>query len=192
MTFALASIVEGYGEQAAVPLIVRTHWPKIEPLRPIRFPRQNLVKPDVLHRAAAIAEAAVVTAGGCGGVLLLLDADHDCAATLASSLAAELARALPHRTCRCVLAVREFESWLVAGHRLAGSEPDERRPTKAWLRAQNEDRYQPTVDQPRFTSRLDIEQATRLSRSFRKFRSVMEEFNAYAETAETSPTPELT
>ncbi|MFZ4575332.1 MAG: hypothetical protein ACOYN0_13100 [Phycisphaerales bacterium] len=176
MSYRIASIVEGHGEVQAVPLLIRTHWPTLVPCTPIRVARQKVTKPDELIRAARLAEAAICDSGFPGGVLLLLDADKDCAATLASQLRGLLSAALPNRLCHCVLAVREFESWLVAGHPDAAMEPDEERATKAWLRARNRDRYQPTVDQPRFTASMDLQRAVSGSRSFRKFFEVMNEF----------------
>lgn len=162
----IASIVEGHGDVDALPILLRRINSSLVVARPIRVKRQRIVDPDELRRYALIAEANIVQRGGRGSVLLLLDADQDCAATLGPVLRRHISEALPHRTCACSLAVRDYESWLVAGDALAPTNPDESRGGKAWL-AQRHGHYSETADQPRLTARLDIPRVEAASRSFR-------------------------
>jgi len=126
-----------------------------------------------LERFARIAEANVVEGGGVGAILILLDSDNDCAVEVARDFHARIARILPLRPVGVALAVREFESWLVAGAADGPDAPDEHRPTKRWLQ-ESAGSYRESIDQPRLTARLDIGRAKANSRSFRHFVEVVE------------------
>jgi hypothetical protein len=113
----LATIVEGHGEDQAVPVLLRrivadlkTPHP-IQVIRPLRTSRSRLLKTGELERAVDFSSR---RAGPHGAVLILLDADDDCAAELATSL---LTRANGVRTdgrIGVVLAKFEFEAWFIA------------------------------------------------------------------------------
>jgi len=164
----IATIVEGHGEVEAIPVLIRRLRPDAICPRPVRVKRQRVLMPGELERHARIADAGIVDRGGLGGVLLVLDADNACAATDGPILTGRLRAALPHRPVACCLAVREFESWLLAGLDSQPEATDEARGGKAALiRALGE--YAPTVDQPKCAARMDIDRASALSRSFRHF-----------------------
>lgn len=180
MTYVVASIVEGYGEVEAVPILLRRLAPELRIARPIRVKRQQITSESALARAARIAEANVCEGGNKGGVLLLLDADDDCPASLGPDLQQRLSAELKHRLVRSVLAVREFESWLIAGMDSAPELPDENRGGKGWLKS-TLGRYSPTVDQTRLASAMDVQRAEQLSRSFRRLVKVIKELAADAQ-----------
>lgn len=85
----IASIVEGYGEVAALPLLVRKvalevyGIAAVEIAKPHRVPR-NQMQSQVLCRAAEMQRARIVNGGG---VLVLADSDDDDPDDLALSLA---------------------------------------------------------------------------------------------------------
>src|SRR5262245_29715289 len=114
---AIAAIVEGHGEVEAVPLLIRRVAKLVAPdlplgiPRPIRVKRDEVVKPGQLERAI---ELAARQSGLGGAVFVLLDADDDCPAKLASTLLARAAKARSDFLIGLVLAKFEYESWFLA------------------------------------------------------------------------------
>ncbi|MGH2705900.1 MAG: DUF4276 family protein [Actinomycetota bacterium] len=110
-----------------------------------------------------------------GGILILLDADDDCPATLGPGLETRALAARGDRKIAVVVAKREFEAWFLAGASSlrgqrgfpgdlqAPTNPEEIRGAKEWLAARMSGAsYSPTVDQPALAAILDLE-ATRAS-----------------------------
>ncbi|MCC6321192.1 MAG: DUF4276 family protein [Phycisphaerales bacterium] len=179
MSYVLASIVEGHGEVDAVPVLLRRLHPTLSVSRPVRVKRQRIINPTEIDKYARMVEANIRQGEGRGGVLVVLDADNQCAAELGPRLQEQFARALGNRIVRVVFAVREFESWLVAGDDACTEVADEARGGKAWL-AQRLGRYSPTADQPRLCAQLDLSRAERTSRSFRRMLKAISELAADA------------
>lgn len=180
MSFTIAPIVEGHGDFAAVPILLRRMVPMLAVARPVRFPRSKLIIPAELIRAARIAEANISDQGA---VLLVMDADEDCAATLGPQLQQTLSRGLPHRLCRVVLAVREFEAWIVGGDVAYGVDaPDSAGGLKDRIKARY-GVYSETIEQPRLIAAADIRRLCAMSRSFQKLQKVVDEFAALAEAS---------
>lgn len=193
----LVCIVEGGGEVRAVPLAIRRiadellgrHDVQVE--HPIRVRRDRFLnRPEERRRALYLAAA---KAGNDGGILVLLDADRDCAAEIAQGVLASAAIEIAHVRCRCILAVREFESWFIAAaHSLRGARglsADLDAPThsediqdaKGWLAIRRTPaRYISTIDQPAFAARFDLAQAQQGAPSFEKF---VRDVRALVETA---------
>ena len=185
MRRAVLAIVEGHGEVAAVPELVRRIASEVSPdivvetPRPIRVPRNRIVKQGELERAVAFAAH---KAGVDGCVLVLLDADQDCPAELAPQLLARAAAACPGGDIRAVLAKTEYEGWfLAAAGSLAGrrglddslappDDPETVRDAKGWLSARmpRGRRYSERLDQAAFTATFDMAAARRNSPSFDK------------------------
>lgn len=175
MSFAIAPIVEGHGDVAALPVLLRKIDPTVQVKRPVRFPRSKLLIQDQLVRAAQIASANITHLGA---VLLVIDADESCAATLGPELERQLLEALPNRTCRVVLAVREFESWIVGGDPEYGVEnPDVAGDLKGRIQ-QRHGVYKETADQARLMAVADLSLLEQKSRSFRRLLAVMKEMRA--------------
>ena len=192
-------IVEGQGDEAAVPLLLRRlrdeaqAW-GLEVGKPQRRRRTQLVKKDSLQiavRLAALHE-------DCAGILILFDADDDCPAELAPALeqwAREAAREIP---CAVVMANREYEAWFLASmEALRGragvlpdaashGDPEAPRDAKGELerRMSAGASYSPTVDQAPLTAHLDLQSAYRRCRSFRK---LVTAFGALATAAGVAP-----
>ena len=113
----IVSIVEGKGEEEAVPILLRRIAERVTPSssvdvpRPIRVKRQQIVKAGELERAV---ELAARRAGVNDGILILLDADTDCPADLSPSLLHRATGARKDRAIRVVLAKMEYEAWFLA------------------------------------------------------------------------------
>ena len=180
----IAAIVEGHGEVEAAPVLLRRIAERLSPgvalelPRPIRVPRNRVVRAGELERAVALAAARV---GADGGVFVLLDANGDCPARLAPRLLERAAGARPDRDVRVVLAKMEYEAWfLAAAASLAGragidedivppDDPEAVRDAKGWLSARMPPGrpYRETLHQARFSAAIDLDLA-RAAPSFDK------------------------
>lgn len=182
---SVASIVEGDGEVAALPVLLRrvcdwrTPGASVALLPPIRVRRDRF-----LHRDDEFRRHLLLAANKCGEsgwILVLLDADDDCPATLGADIARRSRAVLSHRRVAVVLANREYEAWFIAsatglngrrGFDLATEptvEPEQPRNAKKWMADRMSDRgYHETTDQPAFSALLDLALTHRRSRSFRK------------------------
>ncbi|MBI3687069.1 MAG: DUF4276 family protein [Actinobacteria bacterium] len=179
----IATVVEGHGEVAALPVLLRRMAAEIAPTLwvevplPYRVGRQAVIRPGGLERVlGAVAEQAGA------GVVVLLDADDDCPATLGPELAQRARRARPDLPVAPILANREFEAWFLAaapslgGHRgLAAdldrpAEAERPRDCKGWLSAHRTDgrAYKPVSDQAALAAVFDLSMARAHSRSFDK------------------------
>lgn len=182
MSFVVATIVEGHGEVEALPVLLRRLEPSLDYPRPIRVPRTRLVVAETLARYLRLAAANIHDGGGAGAILIVLDADDDCAATLGPGLAEAGATAVGPPVY-CVIAVREFEAWFLAGVTdLAVENAESIRGCKERLRHRL-GQYRPTVDQPRLASRIEPETAAAHSPSFAKLTRTIEQLRALARSA---------
>lgn len=176
----VASIVEGDGEVSSVPILIRRIVTEFAPgtpvqaLKPIRQPRSRLIGNirSCLSNSLGYArkKLAQIESPGCRPlILILLDADNDCAARLGPELLA-LARSqqATSEIC-CVLAVLEFETWFVAAAESLRrylridaptdipADPESMGCRKAWIQQLfRGTKYSETVDQPKLTSAMDV------------------------------------
>lgn len=192
-----APIVEGHGEVHSIRLLIervwstlgRDDWPRV--LAPIRHPKGKLVKPRELKRAVELAALKLAqTSASHPVILLLLDADEDCAAELGPELLEAMKSVRSDLTCLCAIAVNEYETWFVAGAEgmsdmvdlPAGGAPEDPESTglgKGWIQRHfASGRYSETADQPRLTARLDVNLARKRSPSFDRFCRMIEEAGA--------------
>ena len=176
-------IVEGHGEVVALPILVRRlieeseAWP-IQVGRPIRRPRSQLVSKPGVKQAVRLA----LIQPNCSAILVLIDGNSDCPATLGPTIqhwASEAAGGVP---CSVVLAHREYEAWFLAGieslrgHRGIRTDADPHQDPEGprgakeqlRLRMQPGKSYVETSDQPAFSAKLSLSMAYARSRSFRK------------------------
>jgi hypothetical protein len=188
MNDAILTIVEGQGEVLAVPVLLRrilfefevydVHLP-----RPFRVHRNRIARPGEIEKAA---RQAVADRGRSGdfrvsAVLVVLDADEDCPARLASDLLERCKFVFPDLPFSVVLAKREFEAWFLgAKESLRGKRgirmdattpknPESIRGAKERLTANMDgNRYVPTDDQPAFAEVFDLRLASERCASFRK------------------------
>jgi hypothetical protein len=182
---SIASIVEGDGEVAALPILLRRLAAELEPtavvnlLQPIRVRRDRFLKKEEEFRRQLLLAAA--KSGEQGWILIVLDADDDCPKTLGIDIRQRAQQHVPHRKVSVVLANREFEAWFIAaaaslnGARGFSMAPNEQiqaetpRNAKGWMRERMKGgTYSEILDQPAFAAKFDIQQALENSRSFRK------------------------
>lgn len=184
----LALIVEGHGDVQAVPVLVRRLAALLAPAtaidvkHPVRVKRQRLAKAGELERAVLLARQRIDKGGV---ILVLIDADEDCPATLAPDLLTRAQSVATGVTVAVVLAKYEFENWLVAGAgsvggcrglaaTLAPPERPEQVAAKSWLSQHMSAgrSYRETLDQAALADAFDVEQARRAD-SFDKLWRVM-------------------
>jgi hypothetical protein len=181
---SIASIVEGHGEVQALPILLRRFpvWRisdvQVNVLQPIRVRRDRFLNRDDEFRKQLLLAAA--KCGEQGWILVVLDADDDCPATLAEQIVRRAREHVPHRRLSVVIANREFEAWFLAaarsihGERGFAVQEGERieaeslRNAKGWMREHMQGAYKEVLDQPAFAARIDLQQACNNSRSFRK------------------------
>jgi len=191
----LCSIVEGHADVEAVPVLLRRICDRILPEihvqieRSIRVPRFRIVRENELERAVDLAARKL---GSKGGILIVLDAEDDCPATLGPELLRRARRARSDVACGLVLAKREFESWFLAGAQsLSGKrglpddlvpppDPEAIRGAKEWLTRQMGPgrRYRETLDQPALAAFVDLtaaEAAPSFSKLCREVQRLLDE-----------------
>ena len=179
----IVSIVEGHGDEEAVPILLRRIAASslagaIDVRSPIRVDRKKIVKEAELERAV---ELAARKAGANGRILILLDAEDDCPGQLAPDLLRRACAARGDRAIRVVLAKIEYEAWFLAAvDSIAGQlgievavpppEPESVRGAKEWLtrRMPAGQSYRPTRHQAALTRTFDMDAARRAAPSFDK------------------------
>lgn len=155
----IASIVEGDGEVAALPIILRRLSVEFVPaadvsvLPPIRVRRDKFLNKDDEFRRQLLLAAA--KSGDLGWILVVLDADDDCPKDLGAAILKRASAHVPHRRLSVVLANREFEAWFIAAAQslngirgfsiLPGMQPDAERPRDAKVGCANISAAGPTV-----------------------------------------------
>lgn len=178
-------IVEGDGEVAALPILLRRLAAWLSPelpvtiAHPIRVRRDRFLNREEEFRRHLLLAAA--KAGDDGWILVLMDADDDCPAVLGPRTLERAQQIVPHRTLSVVFANREYEAWFIAAaeslHGQRGFEceqtrdldPERPRNAKSWLEERmTRGKYRETTDQPAFSAIMDLSQARDSSRSFRK------------------------
>ena len=178
-------IVEGHGEQKALPLLIRRIFVETSPLTfpivnpPIRVKSGSFLNdPDYFGKYVSYAADKAAQAGG--EVLILLDCEDDCPATLGPSLLARAKNVRSDVPTTVVLAHREYETWfLAAAESLRGcgglsanlsppANPEAIRGAKEWLGRHMDQSYDPIIHQAAFTARFDLTQAKNVP-SFARF-----------------------
>jgi hypothetical protein len=150
----------------------------LEVAAPFRVKRNKVVREGELEKAIRQAERSRTDSAA---LLVLLDADDDCAATLGPDLDAR-AKGSTDLPVSVVLATIEFEAWLLGAQESLGgvrgidpeaeivAEPEGLRDAKGALsRLMKNRRYIAVDDQPALVSAMDLAIAEARCRSFRKF-----------------------
>ena len=183
MPRTIVPIVEGHGEVAAVPLLIRRIAYEMlqfeaDVKRPIRLPKQKLQKAGELERAL---DLATQKCEGPFGILVLLDADEDCPREIGEQVLRRATTARPNANVQVVLAKAEYEAWLLGA--VESLLPENRKPLVDFNPQEAENVrgakeklaeildifYSETVDQPAFSSQFDLSQARANCPSFDKF-----------------------
>lgn len=188
----IAPIVEGDGEVAAAPILLRRICLELlggttaHVLRPIRQPRSRLIdnKNDCLGRSLEFAVRKLRQASVPGSrdlVLVLIDADDDCAARAGPRLQELVAGLRPDVETACILAVWEYETWFAAASSSLARfldltkdggppfDPEGKKLKKRWVSERFRGvKYSETVDQPKLTAAMDLHLCRKHSPSFDK------------------------
>jgi hypothetical protein len=180
-------IVEGHGEQRAMPMLIRRIAAAVAPQQPISVgPGWRLAKGRILtddhevRRVLDILALQVKPVGG--GILLVWDADDACPAESAPAQQHRVQSLRADLPVRVVIANREYESWFLAGAAdLAGKaglpadladhpEPEKPRNAKGWLDQHLPAgiSYKETIHQEQFSAHLDVARVRGRSPSFDK------------------------
>jgi hypothetical protein len=192
MCVRLSAIVSGHGEVEAVPVLIRRIARQVIPgtavtLDPVlRIPEAHLLKEGELERQV---ERAARKMHGRGGILILIDCDHDggCPAREGPALARRARSARGDMEISVVLAKKEYEAWFIAAAEslrgqcglpqdLAGDlNPEDIRGAKEWLsrRMPRNRRYAETTDQAVLTSIFDMRAARRADSFAKCYREIV-------------------
>jgi hypothetical protein len=164
MTFTIAPIVEGHGDVRSVPTLVARLFPEVRIATPVRMSRTRVHDDQHLARMIGIARANIREQGL---ILIVMDADEDCAARIGPDILTRAAAMAGDVPVLVTLAVREYESWIVGGIDDYGvTDPDAIGNLKGRIR-DRESQYKETVDQQRLTRLIDTALLESRSRSFR-------------------------
>lgn len=181
----IVPIVEGHSEVLSIGVLTRRVLADlqvfdVEIARPFRVKRNRVVRPGVLERSIIQAER---TRPGASSMLVILDADADCPATLSGELQARAAATTGLRVS-IVFPKVEIEAWILAGiESLRGhrgiltdasppGDPEAVRDAKGAISSLMEGSrgYVPTDDMAALFTAMDLEQVAARSPSFSKFR----------------------
>lgn len=176
-------IVEGHGEVAAAPVLLRRLLAQAECYgmdvgTPIRRTQSQFRSKETVQVAVHLAKLQP----GCAAVVLLFDGEDDCPKELAEKVRTWAKEAAGETPCDVVIAYREYETWFVAAlESLSGqygirtdatapANPESRRDAKGWLEEfmPRHRAYSETGDQPAMSARFDMGLAHQRNRSFRK------------------------
>ncbi len=192
----IVPIVEGEGEVEAVPkllskLLNETGRYEITVARPKNANgRGNLDKPGGLEKFVELSWRE----RDCGAVLILIDADKECAVTLAKTYVERLQVMSLERPVVVVIAQCEYEAWFLASLAAIAGKPWQNRAglppglgytgnceaivgVKGWLdrHLPQGHSYKPSQDQAVLTAMLDLELTRKNSRSFRRLCHALEQ-----------------
>lgn len=210
MNQQIIAIVEGAGEEHAVPsLIRRILWERLRRYD-IEIPRSKVKvangKENLIGKFEEFIEYAMED--GCAAILVLLDADEDCPVELASGLAARASALNAQVPIAIVCAKSEYETWFISS--LSDSDGDgirrrlglpssivcpenaeSTRNAKEWLRVRmsRERKYNPTFDQDDLTHHIAIDLVHEKSRSFQRFCRAIQELVELVDAGASAVTP---
>ena len=186
----IAPIVEGQGDEAALPGLLWRVWVELlggehaEVLRPIRRSRGKFLKAEAgdLENAVGLALHKLTEAGGKRLILILVDAEDDRqeVGPLGPILLERAKKARGDADIACVIANVMYETWLVAAAESLGeyldlegvavpADPEGERCGKGWIKQRmRSGKYTETADQAALTAAMDLRQCRERSRSFDK------------------------
>ena len=168
--------MEGHGEVEALPLLIRRIFSEFRPgVYPVVNPPSRVKAgsfvndQDYFHKYVTLAAAKAAQGGGM--VLILLDCEDDCPATLGPRLLADAQAVRTDIKYAVALAHREYETWfLAAADSLRGcaglstelvppKNPESILGAKEWLTHHMLVSYDPIIHQAKLTAHFNLQQA---------------------------------
>ena len=185
----IQAIVEGHGEVNAVPELLRRLCYEAGIFAPKLLPAIRAHRTDFSERARLERWVRLAKLHEPSAIIIIYDADDDCAVTAASLTRAVAQPCSLPIPCEVVVANREYESWFLAameslrGHRGIAADaaypgdPEEPRDAKGRLSRKmvGNRTYSETADQAGLTATMDLAVAHQRCRSFRKMVKVFGE-----------------
>ena len=206
---SIIAIVEGPGEKAAVPGLVRRilwEWLYRHDISNLKAIPAN-GKPNLLKKFEKFLEYAI--SEKCAAILVVLDADSDCPQEKASVLVEKATALNLNVPVAIVYARSEYETWFICSlsqdkgkgirERLripesvtAPSNVEDIRDAKGWLNRNMPSHvaYKETSDQEHLTHHIDLELVHSESRSFRRLCHAVEELVHAIDNRESIVTPQ--
>ena len=201
----IGCIVEGQGDVAAVPVLIRRIASDLYPElaidipRPIRVHRNQVVQPDKLEQEVELAARRI---GEQGAIFIILDSDEDCPAELGPALLRRASQVHSNLPVAVVIAKNEFEAWfLAAAESIRGrrglrndiqspDDPEAIRDAKGWLSNRMEEgrKYHEKRDQPALTDGFDLEQARQADSFDKCYRDIVRLLSELRDVTEALPT----
>jgi hypothetical protein len=199
-------IVEGPGDVEAAPLLLRKilseylHCDDIGVLKPKKAGgRGGLDKAGGIEK---FIQYASITPD-CAGILVLVDADDDCAVDWAKRACDRCKDSEMTVPVAVVCVVREYEAWFLASiDSIKGSsrlnqdiefdgDPEDFGAVEEWFTQQMPSgrAYKETIDQASFTSLIDVPLAINNSRSFKRLCHAVEELQSAMDSGSFGITP---
>ncbi len=183
MVRSIQPIVEGPGDVAAVPVLLRKllHESMLRPDAVVMRPVNCTGKGNLRKRIQDYLSYCL--GNECDAILVLFDADSDCALELVREVC-EKCRVLDLPVpVAVVCAVREYESWFLASAVSVASDetayldnPESvGNPKETLKQLLPGGRYRETEHQARLTALIDLDAASENSRSFTRLRHAVEE-----------------
>jgi hypothetical protein len=185
----LAPIVEGDGERLAIErllwrIALDAHPDARLQVNPAIRVKSGSFLNDSNYRDRHVALAAAKARQAQGHILVMLDSEDDCPATLGPRLAAEVSAQAADVSVLIALAHREYETWfMAAAESLRGVEgladtasapadPERTRDAKGWLGRLMPNRYDPVTHQLQFTRCFDMQAARHVPSFDRLYRKI--------------------
>ncbi len=176
-------IVEGQGEEAAFPILLRRLIVELGCYldiggAPIRSRRTEIIREADFKRVIKLA----TFKPNANAIVLLFDADQDCARTHIPNMRQWSQEIAPNFPCAIIMARREYEAWFLASiESLRGirgirddaeysHNPEDKKDAKGIIKGfmSPHTSYSPTADQPALSAMFDLAMAYRRASSFRK------------------------
>lgn len=182
MIVHLSCVVEGKGEEQAVPILIRRIAERVDPSLAVQIPKPVLIKRNRLSELENRVQMAAKKMQGPGGVLILLDGEGECPAQLGPELLRRATQVSGDLPLGVVCAKQEFEAWFLAAAESIGgqrglpatmqppADPEAISDAKGWLRGHmpKNRKYSEPRDQPALSAVFDLDQARSRSDSFDK------------------------
>ncbi len=200
MPLFVAPIVEGHGEEEAVPALLHriAHiapvYGQLRVNKPIRVKAGSFLQDDS-YFGRYITLAAAKAAQSNGIVVIMLDCDDDCPARLGPVIVRRSRAVRDDVDFFISLASREFETWFVTSATSlrglyglpldlsAPDRPEDIRDAKGWLRERMGAPYDPITHQLAFTRKFDLAAARQIPSFDRLYRYLRTRLGAPPPTA---------